>query len=143
MQSAARKSLQVHVNSQKIVRRNEERENGAGEIQGIRTFGKEMRHAARARVFVAAENRLLQEALSRMLAKLDDIEITGNSLSTPFQPETLLETPPDILLLSSSGSVAEDLLLVRKVRATAPDVKILLIGMSGEDTEFLQCVRGG
>jgi two-component system NarL family response regulator len=141
MQSAARKSLQVHVSSQKIVRRNEERESGAGEIQGSRAFGKEARHATRARVFVAAENRLLQEALSRMLGKLNDVEITGNSL--PFQPEILLEAPSDILLLSSSGSVAEDLLLIRKVRATAPDVKILLIGMSGEDTEFLQCVRGG
>jgi two-component system NarL family response regulator len=92
---------------------------------------------------VAAENRLLQEALSRMLAKLDDIEITGISLSTPFQPEILLEAPSDILLLSSSGTVVEDLLLIRRARATAPDVKVLLIGMSGDETEFLQCVRGG
>src|SRR6267378_6754345 len=47
------------------------------------------------------------------------------------------------LLLTSRGSMNEDLSAIRKVRASAPNVQILLIGVTGEETEFLQCVRAG
>jgi len=95
------------------------------------------------RVFVAAENRLLREALSRMLAKGGNIEVAGASGAGPLRTEDLLKEEADILLLTSRGSVNEDLSAIRKVRASAPKVQILLIGVSGEETEFLQCVRAG
>jgi DNA-binding NarL/FixJ family response regulator len=95
------------------------------------------------RVFVAAENRLLREALSRMLAKSGEIEVVGTDLVEPFLTEDLLKEETDILLLSSRGNRNEDLTAVRMVRTTAPKVKILLIGVAGEEAEFLQCVRAG
>jgi DNA-binding NarL/FixJ family response regulator len=95
------------------------------------------------RVFVAAENRLLREALSRMLAKGGNIEVAGASRPGPLRTEDLLKEEADILLLTSRGSANEDLSAIRKVRASAPKVQILLIGVSGEETEFLQCVRAG
>src|SRR6266852_9492792 len=95
------------------------------------------------RVFVAAENRLLREALSRMLAKSEEIEVVGMDLAEPFRTEDLLKEETDILLLSSRGNTNEDLSAVRRVRRTAPKVQILMIGVTGEETEFLQCVRAG
>ena len=97
----------------------------------------------RLRVFVAAENRLLQDALSRMLGKRGDIEAVGLSLGAPFHPQMLLEIPAEILLLTSRGNLAEDLLLIRKVRLTTPETQILMIGVTGGETEFLQYVRAG
>ena len=97
----------------------------------------------RSRVFVAAENRLLREALSRMLAKGGDIEVTGMEATGPFRTEDLLEEEADILLLTSCGNVNEDLLAIRKVRVAAPNVQVVLIGVTGEEMEFLQCVRAG
>ena len=95
------------------------------------------------RVFVAAENRLLREALSRMLVKSGEIEVVGTDMEEPFRAEDLLEEETDVLLLSSRGIISEDLTAVRKVRTTSPKVRILLIGMTGEQAEFLQCVRAG
>src|SRR5260370_1040612 len=95
------------------------------------------------RVFVAAENRLLREALSRMLIKNGEIEVVGMDLAAPFRTEDLLKEEADILLLSSHGNRNEDLTAVRTVRTTAPQVQILLIGVTGEEGEFLQCVRAG
>jgi len=95
------------------------------------------------RVFIAAENRLLREALSRMLIKNGDIEVVGIDLPEHFNTEDLLKEETDILLLSSHGNRIEDLTAVRKVRNTAPHVQILLIGVTGEEAEFLQCVRAG
>lgn len=95
------------------------------------------------RVFVAAENRLLREALSRMLVKNGEIEVVGMDVAEPLRTEDLLNEETDILLLSSYGNRNEDLTAVRMVRTTAPAVQILLIGVTGEEAEFLQCVRAG
>jgi DNA-binding NarL/FixJ family response regulator len=95
------------------------------------------------RVFVVAENRLLREALSRMLLKNGEIEVVGMELAEPFQTEDLLKQETDILLMSSRGNRDDDLTAVRAVRTAAPKVQILLIGVTGEEAEFLQCVRAG
>jgi len=112
-------------------------EESAGRVNGDAVAGP------RPRVFVAAENRLLREALSRMLVKSRQIEAVGMDVEEPFRTEDLLEEETDVLLLSSRGIRNEDLTAVRKVRTTAPKVRILLIGVTGEQAEFMQCVRAG
>ncbi len=95
------------------------------------------------RVFVAAENRLLREALARVLTKGGCIEVIATDSASPFHTDALLDARPDILLLTSRGSLQEDLSAIQQVRAAAPAVRILLIGMAKDDREFLQCVRAG
>jgi DNA-binding NarL/FixJ family response regulator len=95
------------------------------------------------RVFVAAENRLLREALSRVLGKAGNIEVMATDSAAPFHTDALLDVSPDILLLTSRGSLPEDLSTIQQVRAAAPAVRILLIGMAKDEREFLQCVRAG
>lgn len=96
-----------------------------------------------ARVYIAAENRLLREALSKMLMRRGDIDVVGINSTDPFRVEGLIEERPDILLLTSRGSLAEDVHLIRQVRSTAPAVRILLVGMTEDETEFIQYVRAG
>ena len=97
----------------------------------------------RSRVYIAAENRLLREALSRMLVKQGDIDVVGLNCAGPFRVEGLLEEQADILLLTSRGSLAEDIFVIRQVRLTAPAVRILLVGMTEDEAEFFQYVRAG
>lgn len=99
--------------------------------------------AEKIRVFVAAENRLLREALSRVLIKNAGIEVIANDSCVPFHTDALPDTCPDILLLTSRGSLPEDLSTIQQIRAAAPSVRILLIGMANDEREFLQCVRAG
>ena len=73
------------------------------------------------RVFIAAENRLLREALTRMLAKLEDMDVVGLEATEPFRTEDLLKEEAGILLLSSRGTINEDLLAIRKVRAASAE----------------------
>jgi len=94
-----------------------------------------------ARVFVAAENRLLRQALGRMLSKRGSIEVTGSRGAEAFQGKELLEGQVDVLLLISSGNLEQDLEIVRSAHSAAPVVRILMIGTTREDGEFLQCVR--
>jgi DNA-binding NarL/FixJ family response regulator len=99
--------------------------------------------AEKIRVFVAAENRLLREALARVLTKGGCVEIIATDSAAPFHTDALLDARPDILLLTSRGSLQEELSAIQQVRAAAPAVRILLIGMAKDEREFLQCVRAG
>ena len=98
---------------------------------------------AQIRVFVAAENRLLREALARVLSKGGCVEVITANPTVPFQTDALLDARPDILLLSSRGSIEEDLAAIQQVRAEVPSVRILMIGMPKDEREFFQCVRAG
>lgn len=118
-------------------------------------------------VFVAAENRLLREALSRMLTKNGDIEVITSEVAEPLrkpphnnvqsplrmddlQPSSKQETPispaihdAEILLLSSKGNLDQDLATIRGIRSASPELLILLIDATGDETNFLQCIRAG
>jgi DNA-binding NarL/FixJ family response regulator len=98
---------------------------------------------AKIRVLVAAENRLLREALARTLTRHAHIEVVGLNPAAPPESNDIPDRPADVLLLSSRGSADEDLNAIQQARACLPDVPILLIGMAGNPAEFLQCVRAG
>jgi DNA-binding NarL/FixJ family response regulator len=98
---------------------------------------------ARPSVFVAADNRLLREALARMLTTKGEVEVTGLDSVAPLQVEHVTQTNADVLLLTSRGTLNEDLLTIQRVRAAAPKIRILLLGMAKSEGEFLQCVRAG
>jgi DNA-binding NarL/FixJ family response regulator len=143
MSAGTRQVLEVAEQTQKRINSNgDRRANMAAGENAERANGGAV-SGRRPRVFVAAENRLLREALSRMLIKSGEIEVVGMDVAEPFQMEDLLKEEAEILLLSSRGNRNEDLTAVRKVRTNAPQVQILLIGVTGEEAEFLQCVRAG
>ena len=143
MSAATRQVLQVAEQTQKRIRSNTDRRTSivAGECAARVTGGAVV--GRKPRVFVAAENRLLREALSRMLVKSGEVEVIGTDMAEPFRADDVVREETDILLLSSRGNRNEDLTAVRRVRTTAPKVQILLIGVTGEESEFLQCVRAG
>jgi DNA-binding NarL/FixJ family response regulator len=99
--------------------------------------------SAKLSVFVAADNRLLREALARMLMKKGNIEVTGLDSAIPLQAEFVAQTNAKVLLLTSRGALDDDLQIIQQVRACAPDVRIVLLGSVRTDAEFLQCVRAG
>jgi DNA-binding NarL/FixJ family response regulator len=98
---------------------------------------------AKLSVFVGADNRLLGEALARMLAKKGDVEVTGLEATAPLRAESVAQTNADVLLLTSRGTLHEDLQMIQQVRAAAPEIRIVLIGKARDEREFLQCVRAG
>jgi DNA-binding NarL/FixJ family response regulator len=122
--------------------------NGTGHVAGGELGANVERNgvrilSARPRVFVAADNRLVREALAHMLTKKGDIEVTGMERPVPLRAESVAETNADVLLLMSRGSVNDDLLMVQQVRAAAPAMRILLLGIAKNEAEFLRCVRAG
>jgi DNA-binding NarL/FixJ family response regulator len=143
MSVGTRQVLQVAEQAHKKLNLNGDRQANIAVLENTIGVSEGASAKRKPRVFVAAENRLLREALSRMLVKNGEIEVVGMDLAEPFQAEDLLKQETDILLMSSHGNRNEDLTVVRAVRTAAPKVQILLIGVTGEEAEFMQCVRAG
>lgn len=94
-------------------------------------------------VFLVAGNRLLREALARLLTKKGDVEVDGVS---PFLPE--ISSSPEmrnaeVLVLDAITVQLSDYALIPEISAKAPHLKIVLIDMEDDPEVFLKCVRAG
>jgi DNA-binding NarL/FixJ family response regulator len=95
------------------------------------------------RVFILAENRLLREALTRILSKKSDIRVVGAAAFSPDVVEQISSVAPDVLLSDSAAVALSDLRLVSEVRAAIPGLKVVMIGMDADSETFLRAVRDG
>jgi DNA-binding NarL/FixJ family response regulator len=94
-------------------------------------------------VFILAENRLLREALTRILGKKNDIRVVGASAFSPDVVEQISSAAPDVLLSDSAAVALSDLRLISEVRAAIPGLKVVMIGMDADREIFLRAVRDG
>jgi DNA-binding NarL/FixJ family response regulator len=102
-----------------------------------------MRDGSRAAVFLLAQNRLLREALSRVLANKNDIEVVGSCALSSDSIQEIMAAGPDILVLDSFSTNNVHLDFVREVQRNVPDARLIMIGMDTDGQHFLQFIREG
>ncbi len=94
-------------------------------------------------VFLLAENRLLREALIRLLSKKNDILIVG---SAPYSPEILrqvLTTEPNIVVLDSVSKALSQDRVVGRLLDARPGIGVVMVGMEADEGIFLRMVQEG
>jgi DNA-binding NarL/FixJ family response regulator len=96
-----------------------------------------------AEVFLLAENRLLREALIRLLAKRSDIRVVGASPYSPAVHAELMACRPNIIVLDSSGLIVSNAGLIPSLHAEIPDLRVVMVDMDPEENTFLRAVREG
>lgn len=94
-------------------------------------------------VFLLAENRLLREALIRILTKKSDLRVVGAAAYSQAALEQLKATRPSIVLLDSIGPVFSEARLVASLQAAIPGVRVAMIDMEPDQQTFLRAVREG
>jgi len=96
-----------------------------------------------AEVFLLAENRLLREALVRLLANKSDIRVVGANAYSPEVHAEIIATRPNIILLDSSGLFFSNARLICTLHAAIPNVRVVMVDMEPEEKTFLRAVREG
>jgi DNA-binding NarL/FixJ family response regulator len=96
-----------------------------------------------AEVFLLAENRLLREALVRLLTKKGDIRVVGASSYSPAVVDEIVAKIPRILVLDSSGLAFSNATLISSIRASLPNASIVMVDMESDESTFLKAVREG
>jgi two-component system response regulator DevR len=94
-------------------------------------------------VFLLAENRILREALVRMLGKRDDIRVVGAAGLPSQSLEQISLSGAQVLVTDSAASSALDLQFIPEIRKAMPELKIVMIGMEVDKGTFLRTVREG
>ncbi|MFZ0561352.1 MAG: response regulator transcription factor [Terriglobales bacterium] len=94
-------------------------------------------------VFLLTENRLLREALIRILSKRVDVTVVGAVAFGPAVLDQILTSAAEVLLLDSPGLAFHGPRLVASIRRMLPAAKVVMIGMERDETTFLRAVRNG
>lgn len=94
------------------------------------------------RVFLLIENRLLREALVRLLRKRADFVVVGQSGRTDLTIQEMLQADCDVLVVGSfqSSWLAATLTFES---AGHTSFKTVLIGMEADESQFMAMIRAG
>ena len=96
-----------------------------------------------AAVFLLAENRLLREALLRILSKKDDIEVVGAGSYGFDVLDQIVATRANVVVLDSVASVLSDRGVVRELQRINSPIRVVMVGMEPEAAVFLKVIQAG
>ena len=94
-------------------------------------------------VFLVAGNRLLREALAKLLNRRGDFDVCGVSPCVPDTITSFDASCADVLILDSVTAKLSDCAFISKIVAQVPVMKVVLIDMDDNREVFLECVRAG
>jgi len=94
-------------------------------------------------VYLVAGNRLLREALARLLTERGDFNVCGVSPCVPDTISCVVASGAKVLILDSVTARLSDCALISKIVGQVPSMKVVLIDMDDDREIFLECVRAG
>lgn len=104
-----------------------------------------MRHASQNEVgiYLVAANRLLREALARVLSVEDGFNIVGASAPGPGTDSAVLASRAALVILGDFGEARSDLKLLTALVKATPPLKVILVGMPETERAFVDSIRAG
>jgi DNA-binding NarL/FixJ family response regulator len=97
----------------------------------------------RSTVFLLAQNRLLREALARVLDKKNDLTVVGACALSPLSMEQIVAAAPDVLVMDSFTTAGPNREFVREAQRLVPQIKVVMIGMDADEATFMYVLRQG
>ena len=94
-------------------------------------------------VFLVAGNRLLREALARLLNRRGDFNVCGVSPCLPDTISSVSASGAEVLILDSVTARLSDCAFICEIVNRVPSMKVVLIDMDNDREIFLECVRAG
>lgn len=95
-------------------------------------------------VYLVAGNRLLREALTRLLKKRGDCNVCGVSPYLPHDTASAIgASGANVLILDSVPARPSHYLFISDIVGKIPNIKVMLIDMVDNPEIFLECVRSG
>jgi DNA-binding NarL/FixJ family response regulator len=94
-------------------------------------------------VSLLAGNRLLGEALARLLGKRGDFDVCGASPRVPEVTCSFATLGADVLVLDSITVQRSECALIPEIVKHAPNLMVILIDMDDDPEVFLECARAG
>ncbi len=94
-------------------------------------------------VFLVSDNRLIREALARVLNRKPDIRVVAVTSFSSTLVNEITGRSVDVVLLDCPRLGLTDLQLIGGARLRMPRVRVVLIGMDADTETFLRAIRAG
>ena len=96
-----------------------------------------------ASVFLLAENRLLREALIRLLSKQNIVRVIGAASYSTTIHHQIIAARPSIIVLDSSGMAPCKTAFLHMVRSAIRSLRIVMVDMTADEHVLLDAIRAG
>ena len=97
----------------------------------------------KAEVFLLAQNRLLREALGKVLSRRNDVVVVGSCAFSNNSTQEIIAESPDVLVMDSFAATPMHLEFVRNIQERQEHLKLLMIGMEAQEQQFLFAIQEG
>lgn len=94
-------------------------------------------------VFLLAENRLLREALVRLLSKRSELRVVGSSAYSHAVCEKITASQAEVALLDSNALHPPYSSLIPSLLEVNPNLLVIMVDMDPQENTFLAAVRMG
>lgn len=102
-----------------------------------------MRANKRIRVLIFTKYTLFREGIKELLIHTDLIEVAGEAVTMGEALGLLRLLSPDVILMDPIASDLSGADVMRRFKAASPDVKVLLLSMSTDESVIGACIRAG
>jgi DNA-binding NarL/FixJ family response regulator len=100
---------------------------GVNRRRGDRRVGSTPAPAARIRVLVVEDNRLMRDGLARLLAAFPDVEIVASAENAGGGTTALRDAKPQVVLLDAALANGDSHTFLSNLKSAAPDAKAIVI----------------
>ena len=94
-------------------------------------------------LFLVAGNRLLREALTKLLNRSGDFDVCGVSGCDAETTPSIVSSGAEVLILDSVSARLSDFEFISRIIKMVPGIKVVLIDMDDDREIFLESVRAG
>jgi DNA-binding NarL/FixJ family response regulator len=94
-------------------------------------------------VFVLAQNRLLRDALAKVLSRKNDVGVIGSCALSDHVLKDIVACSPSVLVMDSFTTNIAHIELVRSVQSAVKGIRLVVIDMEPDEQHFMRAVREG
>lgn len=95
------------------------------------------------RVVVADDQTVVREGLVTLLSTLPDVEVVGSACDGADALAIIAQTAPDVVLMDLRMPHMDGLEATRRVRATHPEVQVVVLTTYADDESIIHALRAG
>jgi DNA-binding NarL/FixJ family response regulator len=96
-----------------------------------------------AQVLIVDDHPSVREALALRISKLPDLQVCGEAADLPEALQLVAENKPDIAIIDISLKTGDGLDLIKRIKARAADVRMLVWSMHSESLYAERALRAG
>ncbi len=95
------------------------------------------------KVIICDDHKIVREGLKQIIGVFNDLEVVGEAESGEVLTKILRNNEPDVIVLDISLPGRSGLEVLKQLKITNPDIKVLVLSMYPEDQFAIRMLKAG